>query len=32
MNYKYKVQLRITNGNCKMPCLGILGSVRLGHG
>jgi len=22
----------ITNGNSKMPCSGILGSVRLGHG
>ena len=24
--------LRLTNGNCKMPCSGILGFVRLGHG
>jgi len=22
----------ITNGNCKIPCPGILGSVRLCHG
>ena len=25
-------QLHITNGNCKKPCSGILGFVRLGHG
>ena len=25
-------QRHITNGNCKMPCSGILGFVRLGHG
>jgi len=25
-------QRRLTNGNCKMPYSGILGSVRLGHG
>jgi len=23
--------LRITNGNCKIPCSGILGSIRLGR-
>jgi len=30
-NNGVRLPLRITNGNCKMPCSGILGFVRLGR-